>query len=476
MLSAACSSTDTGRESPRNILFIAIDDLRPDLGAYGDSIAVTPNIDKLAEEGILFKRAYVQQSVCAPSRASMMTGLRPDQIKVWDLRTHFRENVPDVVTLPQFFKENGYHSREVGKIYHDPAHAKDPKSWSGPSEFHITQNLPGHKYVLEKNLEGLNGWKASATEKAEVADSAYIDGKVADAAIKMLHEIKDSTFFLAVGFRRPHLPFSAPAKYWDLYNRDEIPLPEFPESPEFAPKEALHNWGELRGYTDIPERGELSDQKIKELRHGYYASISYVDSQAGMIIKELERLDLKENTIIVLWSDHGFHLGEHSLWAKTTNYELDTRIPFIISVPEQNSNGSEVLAIVESVDIYPTLVDLAGLPIPRNLAGMSLKQFIENPDLNWDKPAISQFPRPWQYDDRPEIMGYSIRTDQYRYTQWSDFSTGEIVARELYDHETDPNETKNIALKDENKEIVNMLEELLQEKYREGYVKGYDGF
>jgi iduronate 2-sulfatase len=456
-----------------NVVFISIDDMRPDIGAYGDSFAKTPNIDKLAAEGTLFNKAYIQQAVCGPSRASMMTGLRPDQIGVWDLGTHFRENVPHVITLPQYFKNHGYHAREVGKIYHDPARAKDPVSWSGPSRLHVTKNLPGHKYVLPKNITNNNGWKAAASEMADVPDSAYIDGKVADTAIEMLNEIKDSTFFLAIGFRRPHLPFSAPQKYWNLYDRAKIPLPENPLPPSGVPEFSLHNWTELRGYTDIHKEDALSEEKIKELKHGYYASISYVDALIGKLIDELERLNLKEETIIVLWSDHGFHLGEHGLWTKTTNYELDTRIPLIISIPGQQFTGSKIEAIVESVDVYPTLADVAGLPIPEGLAGKSLKPFIENPETVWDKPALSQFPWPWFYKNKPKVMGYAIRTRDYRYIQWNDFASGEIVARELYDHDKDPFETQNIAFKKSNKEILEKMEQKLKKAYSEGFIQGF---
>lgn len=458
--------------SPKpNVLLIAVDDLRPAIGSYGDKIANTPNIDRLASEGLQFNRAYIQQSVCAPSRASMMTGLRPDQLGVWDLNTHFRETTPDVITLPQYFKRHGYQVREVGKIYHDPKAAKDPRSWSGPSRLHITRNLPGHKYTLSENLEGTAGWKASATERADVADSAYIDGKVTDAAIDLLHELKDSTFFLAVGFRRPHLPFSAPKKYWDRYERGALPPPESPSVPNGTPQIALHDWKELRGYTDIPADGPLSDEKIKELRHGYYASVSYIDALTGKLMDELERLNLTKNTIIVFWSDHGFHLGEHGLWAKTTNFELDTRIPLIIRIPGQKTAGEDTDAIVESVDIYPTLADLSGLPVPENMAGKSLKLFIENPDAGWNKPAISQFPRPWFFGDNPEVMGYSIRTDRYRYTQWNNFITGEIVARELYDHSNDPLETENIIYKT-SRRILDVLEDKLRESYQGGFLEG----
>lgn len=463
-----------------NVLFISIDDLRPSIGAYGDSVAITPNIDRLADSGTLFTKAYVQQAVCNPSRASLMTGMYPDQIGVWDLGTHFRDNFPDIITLPEFFLNNGYHTREIGKIFHDPERFKDPQSWSGPSFFHITEDGPGHKYVKPENLNG-NGWKKSATEYADVDNNSYIDGKVAEAAIEMLHELKDTNFFLAVGFRRPHLPFSAPEKYWDLYDIDKIPLPENPLSPRGVPEYGLHNWKELRGYTDIPNEGDLSLELTRELRLGYYTSTTYVDALTGLIIDELDKLGLRENTIIILWSDHGFHLGEKNLWVKTTNYELDTRIPLIISVPGQKSTGSRVEAIVESVDIYPTLVDLCGLSVPTSLPGKSLKSFIEDPTLAWDKPAISQFPWPWipqvmSGRSIPEVMGYSIRTQQFRYIQWNNFKTGEILASELYDHYSDPAEMENLALDENYMGLLIDLSSKLKEAYPSSFIGGYSGF
>lgn len=441
----SCNTQEKEEPTRPNVLFIAVDDLRTQLGCYGDPVAITPNIDRLAGKGLLFNRAYCQQAVCAPSRASLMTGRRPDVTKVWDLSTHFREALPDVATLPQYFKQHGYHAREIGKIYHDPKSAKDPESWSGPSVLHVTQNFPGHKYVLPGNLEGVDGWKGSAAEAADVADSAYIDGKVADAAINMLNEVKDSTFFLAVGFRRPHLPFSAPEKYWDLYQRDSIPLPQAPETPVAAPEAALHHSTELRGYTDVPESGPPSEEKVRELIHGYYAATSFTDAQIGKVLDELERLGLAENTIVVLWSDHGYHLGEHGLWCKTTNFELDTRVPLILAAPGQAAQGVRTDALVELVDLYPTLAELAGLPAPEGVEGASLAPLFDDPDRSWKKAAFSQFPRPWFYNGEPELMGYSVRTADYRYTEWQDFKTGEVKARELYDHRKDPLETENVV-------------------------------
>ncbi|MCK4678953.1 MAG: sulfatase [Bacteroidales bacterium] len=466
-----CGSPDAKKDNRQkyNVLFIAVDDLRPNLGCYGDPVAVTPNIDQLASNGMLFSRAYCQQAVCAPSRASIMTGLRPDNLRVWDLQTHFRENIPDVVTLPQYFKKHGYYALEVGKIYHDPLRAKDPQSWSAPSTLHVTQNGRGHKYMLDENCTGK--MKAAATEMADVHDTSYIDGKVCLAAIGILNDIKDSTFFLAVGFRRPHLPFSSPVKYWDLYKPEELPLVKNAAPPAGVPEIALHNWRELRGYTDMPLAGDIDAEDALRLRWGYYAATSYIDEQIGILVDELKRLDLYSTTVIVLWADHGFHLGEHNLWCKITNFELDTRVPLIICLPEQKTAGTRTNAIVELVDVYPTLADVCGFAIPEGLDGQSLKPLLEDPEAEWDKPAISQFPRPGYYRVKPEFMGYSMRTDQYRYTKWIRIDTGEDIARELYDHFTDPGEEVNLAKVSKYKVTIADLDRNLMHEISDGYQK-----
>lgn len=461
---AICNAQENNVTRP-NVLFIAVDDLRPKLGCYGDPDAITPNIDRLAERGILFENAYCQQAVCAPSRSSLMTGKRPDRTKVWNLSTHFRKALPNVVTLPQYFKKNGYHTQSVGKIYHDPASAQDSISWSVPATLAVT-GTAGPKYVLDSNINKKGSWKAAATENADVPDSVYVDGKVSNAAVKILQEIKAKPFFLAVGFRRPHLPFSAPSKYWSMYDRSLLQLPKNPSSPKGAPGIALHKSKELRGYTDVPKTGEISEQKIRELLHGYYASTTYVDTQIGKLLSTLEELDLMKNTIIVLWSDHGYHLGEHDLWSKTTNFELDTRVPLIISTPAKANQGIRTDALVELVDLYPTLADLAGLPKPEGVEGSSMKPLLKNPSLEWKKAAFSQFPRPWFYKDEPEVMGYSVRTRNYRYTQWQDFTTGEVKYSELYDHINDPGETQNVVDDDKYRRQVRNLSKILKQGWK----------
>lgn len=445
-----------------NILFIAVDDLRPQLGCYADSIVQSPNIDKLAGSGVLFNRAYCQQAVCSPSRTSLMTGRRPNTTKVWDLKTHFRSTIPDVVTLPQYFKNNGYHTQSIGKIYHDPAKAQDALSWSVPEISAVTKKEG--KYVLPANLQKKSS-KAAASEHADVPDNAYIDGQVADQALEVLRKIKDKPFFLAVGFRRPHLPFSAPRKYWDIYDRKNIPLPVQYTLPPNVPAYARHHNEELRGYSDIGFNNVMTDSKKRELLHGYYASISYIDAQIGKVLAELDRLNLTGNTIIVLWSDHGFHLGENGLWAKATNYELDTRVPLIIAAPDKG-RGVRSDELVELVDLYPTLAELGGLPIPGGLEGTSLVPLLTKPDQPWKSAVFSQFPRPWIYKNEPETMGYAIRTDRYRYVEWRNFKTDEIKATELYDHQVDPEEANNIAGVSANIALIKALKQQLHDGWQ----------
>lgn len=444
-----------------NILFIAVDDLNNQLGCYGDSVVISPNIDRLAKNGIVFNNAYCQQAVCGPSRASLLTGRRPDVTKVWDLKTHFRSALPNVVTLPQYFKENGYQSRCVGKIYHDPATLQDPISWSAPELMAVTGAV-GHKYVLQKNNE-VKG-KAAAVECVDAPDSAYVDGMVCDAAIKVLQEIKDKPFFLAVGFRRPHLPFTAPKKYWDYYNRDKIPMPQQALSPHNAPEIALHSSIELRGYSDIPDKGPIASDKIRELRHGYYASITYTDTQIGKLLDELKNQGLADNTIVVLWGDNGYHLGELDLWCKSTNFESDTRVPLIISAPDIKSKNVRTDGLVELVDLYPTLAQLAGLPIPNELDGFSMVPLMKAPERPWKKAAFSQFPRPWMYKSQPDIMGYSVRTKDFRYTEWRNFKDDTVESTELYHYQTDSRlEERNLATTKQYDDIKLTLKQLLNE-------------
>lgn len=443
-----------------NVLFIASDDLRPMLGCYGDEKAVTPNIDRLAKRGIVFNYAYCQQAVCNPSRVSLMTGRRPDTTKVRDNRTHFRKALPDVVTLPQYFKQHGYFAQDIGKIYHGSKSMQDGVSWSVPEMYNVSNKR--EQYVLKKNRPGEKSGKQAASECADVADNAYWDGQIADNTVAALRKFKkDNTpFFLAVGFRKPHLPFSAPKKYWDIYGRKEIARPASPKAPEGVPEIALHNWKELRGYTDIPGTGPPAAEKIAELRHGYYACVSYMDAQVGKLLDELDRQKLTDNTVIILWGDHGWHLGELGLWCKTTNFELDTHSPLILAAPGMKKKGIKTDALVEFVDIYPTLVELCGLAMPKGLEGVSVKPLLDEPKRGWKTAAFSQFPRK---RNGKKYMGYTMRTKVWRYTEWRDVQSGEVKFRELYDYKSNQIEQVNLAGKPEYTELVKKFGKMLRD-------------
>jgi len=450
-----------------NVLFIAADDLRTDLGCYGHPLVRSPNLDRLAASGVLFRRAYCQQALCNPSRASLMCGLRPDTLQIWDLPKHFREARPDVVTLPQLFRQNGYFTQNIGKVYHNwrqEIHG-DPDSWSVPAVMHFARHDDDQPQVA-MGLLPPNLAQAPRTERRDVDDEAYFDGRIASLAVEALEEAveRDSPFFLAVGFWKPHLPFNPPKKYWDLYDPASIEPAEDDQPPAGVPEVALHDSREL-----LRAAGNgLTSDDVRELRRGYWAGVSYLDAQVGRLLDALERLKLRRNTIVVFWSDHGFHLGEHGLWAKTSNFELDAHVPLIIATPD--GEAAETDALVELVDLYPTLADLCALPPPTDLEGVSLVPVLEDPSARVKPAAYTQHPRPAYYQGMPEVMGVSVRTADDRYTEWRSFRTGDIVAAELYDHRTDPGETRNLI---SNPPVLGRLrhcQRLLEMKFpRRGY-------
>jgi len=454
-----------------NVLFIAVDDLRPELGCYGTDEIVTPNIDKLAADAVTFTRAYCQQAVCNPSRVSLMTGLRPDSVRVWDLVTDFRDTVPDVVTLPQQFMKHGYYALSFGKIYHNPL--PDNPSWSEPHAWpkdaslwspQARQRLNDYRAKMRadgKSEAAVRRMRAAAVEIVDVPDSKHIDGAIADQALAAMRRLakKEQPFFLAAGFIRPHLPFVVPRKYWELYDREEIKLADNASLPINAPAMAMNTMYELRDYMDYadtpgPRTGPLTDAQQRELKHGYYASVSFIDAQVGRLLSELDALGLADNTIVVLWGDHGWKLGEHRSWCKQTNYEVDVRAPLIIRSPGVKASGEKSDALVEFVDVYPTLCELAALPLPDHLEGKSLAPLLDDPDRAVKDTAFSQFPR--RHQGR-EYMGYTMRTDRYRYVEWKDRRTGAVFATELYDHLDDPGENQNVAALPENRELVPKL-------------------
>jgi arylsulfatase A-like enzyme len=470
LVTVAASPRSVGQQLTNrpNVLFFAVDDLRTDIGCFGHAEARTTHIDELAKRGMVFRRAYCQQAVCSPSRTSLLTGLRPDSTKVYDLVTHFRDTVPDVISLPQHFRESGYYTVGMGKIYHGGY--DDPKSWSEPH-----RNGTGDSYVLPENKQRIAAGKAKAKankkgnkkattagsrgepfEMAEVPDSAYHDGSLAEMAVSKLSELKakQQPFFLAVGFLKPHLPFNSPKKYWDMYDPDRLKLAQNPFRPKDAPPYAVTDFGELRNYYGVPASGPVSDELARKLMHAYRAATSFTDANIGRVLAELDRLGLRDNTIVVLWGDHGWKLGEHASWCKHSNMENDTNAPLIIAAPGAKAAGQSTRALVEFVDIYPTLCDLAGLTLPSHLQGVSMQPLLDDPTRHWKTAAFSQYPR--SLDGR-RMMGYALRTDRHRYVEWRDRENREVVARELYDHQTDPAENQNLANLTENKELLIQL-------------------
>ncbi len=373
-----------------------------------------------------------------------MTGRRPGTLAIWDLPTHFRDRLPDVVTLPQHFMNHGYFTQNIGKIYHNWRQEiqGDPASWSVPAVMHFATHA-SDKPQVEGELPPDHASDPKC-ECRDVPDDAYFDGRIANLAVAALRERKvaGQPFFLAVGFWKPHSPFNAPKKYWDLYDRGTLSPPANPQWPDDAPRIAWHNSREIVGR---PPARELSPQAVMELRHGYLAAISYLDAQIGRVLDELQALGLGENTIVVFWSDHGYHLGEHTLWAKTSNFENDARVPLIFSTPSLREPGVATDAIAELVDLYPTLAELCSLPAPDDIDGVSLVPALDDPSVRVKQAAYTEHPRPAYFEQQPDVMGRSVRTARFRYTEWRDFRSGELVATELYDHERDPLESVNIA-------------------------------
>ena len=466
---ASASPAPRARKRP-NVLFIAVDDLRTQLGCYGHKQMISPNIDKLAAAGIAFDRAYCQQAVCAPSRASLLTGLRPDSTRIYDLQTPVRKVLPDALTLPQHFKRHGYETYSLGKIYH---HRDDDLAGWSNTPFRVEGDWQGRGYLDPASLEALraaDAAKRAAAKKArkkgaprlgvgpayegpDVPDDAYPDGKNADLAIAQLRKWAQTgqAFFLALGIYKPHLPFNAPKRYWDMYPPGKLALPSVTDWPKDAPPIALMTWGELRQYTGTPQSGPCSEQLTRDLLRGYYACVTYIDTLIGRVLAELDRLKLREDTVIVLWGDHGWKLGEYGAWCKHTNFELDTHVPMLFAGPGVPA-GARTGGLSEFVDIYPTLCELCGLPVPAHCEGTSLVPLMAEPKRPWKTAAFSQYPR-------GKVMGYSMRTDRWRYTRWVAGGSGEVVARELYDHQDDRIESVNLADRPEHAELIRKLDE-----------------
>lgn len=457
----ACQPEEKTPAPPPNILFIAVDDLRPELNCFGKSHIHSPNIDRLAASGMMFQRTYCQVPVCGASRASLLSGIRPTADRFVNYLTRLDQDYPGIPSLPRHFLDHGYTTLSRGKIFHhsdDQMDAWSEAPWS-PQNHHADYGW--FDYVDPRSIEvirthpdfGREGSRVRgpAFESPDVADTAYKDGKLARQAVEDLQRLSQAgkPFFLAVGFWKPHLPFNAPKKYWDLYDPDSIPLSLNAFVPENAPDAAIHNSGELRNYALIPAQGPVSRDTARMLTHGYYASISYTDAQIGKLLDALDELGLRENTIVVLWGDHGWNLEDHTLWCKHANFESAMRAPLIISAPGYAGKRSTP-SLTEFVDLYPTLCDLTGVPQPGHLQGKSLVPLLENPEQPFKEAIYSRF-----------HQGESVKTDRFVYTEWVNPGEGAVYARMLYDHDSDPLENINVAERPEYESTVSELSQKL---------------
>ena len=468
----SCQTKQVQEKQQPNILFIAVDDLRTELGCYGESQIKSPNIDKLASEGLAFNRAYCQQPICMASRASVMSGLRPDTLNIYNCES-LEEDAPGILTLDQHFENNGYEIWAAGKIYH---HGIDYDVQFENAYQKVETEQVGRGYLSKKSLkivEEYDAWyrenrnqsgggRGPAFEWPDVPDNAYHDGKMTDMAIEKFTNLKtsDKPFFMAVGYKKPHLPFNAPKKYWDMYDVNEIKQADNPYHPKNVSEYFDYNFGELRNYYGIPKgNAAFSDTLNKTLKHGYYACVSYIDAQIGRLLDGLKENGLDENTIVILWGDHGWKLGEHDMWCKHTQFHLDNHVPMIVKAPGQTAAKTD--ALVEFVDIYPSLCEMAGLELPDHLQGTSFVPLIENPDKKWKEGVLSYWPESNRTNPEKVVMGYTVQTDRYRYTEWVRVNTDELLARDLFDHRTDPKENASIANDPANEELMQKLSGLL---------------
>ncbi len=463
---------------PYNVLMISVDDLRPELGCYGSSAVLTPNMDRLAEAGLVFTQAYCQEAICMASRASLLSGMYPLNTHGYNYRTPVSQALPDTVCLPELFKNNGYRTIGINKDFHHywkelkyfHEHLESPTPGSDWRNYITAENQAiqqarfaeaerlrgnGNPYG-PKNLPSARSIEIGPDHLAE----QYVDSHGTALAIRQLNELKDQPFFLAVGYRKPHLPFNAPKKYFDRFPLDEIELPPNMDALEGASEFAFMDSFELRGYVDVPQKGPAvpDAHTAKKLLQGYYACVAYVDDMIGQLLDELQALGLQENTIVLLWGDHGFKLGEHSEWGKHSNFEVDLRAPLILSVPGRASNGSHTDALTEFVDIFPTLAELCELEAPAHLEGRSFAKLIDQPTAAHREYAFSQYPR------NEAVIGYSVKIAQQRYTQWFNHQTGTVVGRELFDHAHDLNETRNLAAKYEMRDRITRYDQMIATK------------
>ena len=438
LLFVFCFTSQTFAAERPNVLFIAVDDLRPELACYGKQHIHSPNIDKLANTGTLFERAFCMVPTCGASRASLMTGIRPARKRFVNYLTWAEKDAPGIITMNTQFRKNGYQTISLGKIFHHPK--DNAQGWSEPAwkpKGIPWYQRPENQELHAKRQKQGKRKRGPAWESADVPDNAYADGVLAEKAIATLQQLKgkEEPFFLAVGFFKPHLPFIAPQKYWDLYDHDKIQLPDNYHVPKDAPRESIHTSGELRAYAGIPPRGPVSEKSARNLIHGYYACVSYTDSQIGKLLDELDRLKLADNTIVVLWGDHGWNLGDHTLWCKHSCYESSMQIPLIVRAPGIKGNQRRA-ALIESIDLYPSLCKLAGLPLPKHLQGRSFDGLMRDPKADWKQAAVGRIRN-----------GDTIRTDKFRFTEYTN-PKGKTISQMLYDHSKDPHENFNVSKTD----------------------------
>ena len=452
MLFLGCKSTKENNTISatykKNVLFIMVDDLRPELSIYGQNKISSPNIDALANSGITFNRAYCNVPVCGASRASLLTGIRPTSNRFLTYFSSIKKEAPNVLNLVQHLKNEGYTTISNNKITHLK---NDIDEWD--EEWYPSEN-GWRNYISEENITlEENGKHGNAYENIDVKDDAYDDGKTANKSIEDLKKLKKegNPFFLAVGFVKPHLPFNAPKKYWDLYDAEKIELPKNSVFPKSAPQKANHKWGELRYYNQVPKQGQVSETMAKKLIHGYYASVSYVDAQIGKVINAIDHLGLRDNTVIILVGDHGWSLMEHGLWVKHSNFEVALQVPLIVSasnIPKNKKTNS----IAELVDLYPSICELANISQPTHLEGESFVNALKNPSKIYKNTALARYHK-----------GETLVADSYFYTEWN--KKGKTIAKMLYDHKIDPDENRNLVLESAYNHIVDSLSILHNQKF-----------
>ena len=439
----------TSISKKKNILFIMVDDLRPELNIYGENKISSPHIDALATSGVVFNRAYSNVPVCGASRASLLTGIRPTSKRFLRYNASIKKETPNALNLVKHLKNEGYTTISNNKITHLKY---DIEEWD---EEWYPSSKKWRNYISKENiLLESNGKHGYAYESPDVDDDAYNDGETANKSIQDLKNLKATgkPFFLAVGFVKPHLPFNAPKKYWDLYDSKKIELPKNNQFQANVPNRARHLWGELRYYKDIPKKGQVSNEMAKKLIHGYYASVSYVDAQVGKLIKGLDDLGMRENTTIILVGDHGWSLMEHGLWVKHSNFEVALQVPLIISDSDIQKN-KKTNSIAELVDLYPSICDLANISKPAHLEGNSLTNALQNPSKIFKNKAYARYQK-----------GETLIADNFFYTEWQ--INDKTIAKMLYDHNTDPDENRNLAVEDQYKIVVDSLSNILNKKIK----------